>query len=211
MKSATSSPPLRRALRFLGWKRKPELEPIDLQNGRYQGGNAFLNVDLRVDETVSGVISADFFRSDQSGQNYVASIRTTPGERIELQDGDWEIIAEDEHGGTAKGTLSLKATGARPVTLSGDLFLNSAIHGLPSRRTISFSAEWQSAEMRTIGVELEREKVSIRCQNLSTKASPSAWKLPWQNLVSASLAQVVPAKFQPIRTAGAIPSSTPFA
>lgn len=149
---------LRRALRFLGWKRKPEPSDIDLQNGRYQGGNAFLKVALRVDESVSGVISADFYRSDQFGQSYVASIRTTPGYRIELADGDWAIIAEDEHGSKAHGTLSLKATSDNPVTISGDLFLKSAIHGLPSRRNISFSAEWESAEMRTIGVELEREE-----------------------------------------------------
>jgi hypothetical protein len=148
---------LRRAMRFLGWKQKPKPEDIDIQNGRYQGGNAFIKVDLRVDEGVSGVISADFFRSDPFGQNYVASIRTTPGARIELADGDWQIIAEDEHGGKANGTLTLQATGKNPATLNGELFLKSAIHGLPSRRTISFSAEWESTEMRTIGVELERE------------------------------------------------------
>jgi len=149
---------LRRAMRFLGWKRKPKPEDVDVQNGRYQGGNAHLKVDLRVDEAVSGVISADFFRSDRLGQSYVASIRTIPGERIELEDGDWDIIAEDEHGGKANGTLTLKAIDDNPVTLNGGLFLKSAIHGLPSRRTISCSAEWEATEMRTIGVELESEK-----------------------------------------------------
>ncbi|MBE2224826.1 MAG: acetyltransferase [Anaerolineae bacterium] len=149
---------LRRALRFLGWKQKPRPEDIVLKDGRFQGGNAFLKVDLRVDEAISGVISADFYRSDTVGQSYVASIRTTPGQRIELEDGDWEIIAEDEHGGKARGSLTLKATDNDPVTLNGELFLNSAIHGLPSRRTISFSAEWESVDMRTIGVELESEK-----------------------------------------------------
>lgn len=149
---------LRRALRFLGWKQTPKPEDIEMQDGRYQGGNDFLKVDLRIDEAISGVISADFFRSDQVGQSYVASIRTNPGERIELIDGDWEIIAEDEHGGKAQGSLTLKAADNDPVTLNGELFLNSAIHGLPSRCTISFSAVWESVEMRSIGVELESEK-----------------------------------------------------
>lgn len=149
---------LRRALRFLGWKQTPAPEPVALQDGRYLGGNAFLKVDLRLDDGLCGVISADFFRSDQFGKNYVASIRTNPGERITLDDGQWEIIAEDEHGGKANGTLTLKATHDNPVTLNAQLFLNSAIHGLPSRRTIGFTAEWQSAEMRTIGVELESEQ-----------------------------------------------------
>ncbi|MFO7681404.1 MAG: acetyltransferase [Chloroflexota bacterium] len=149
---------LRRALRFLGWKSKPAPPPAVLQNGRYLGGNAFIKVNLRVDEAVSGVISADFFRSDLSIPSYVASIRTTPGQRIALADGNWLIIAEDEHGGKATGTLTLQATGMDPATLTGDLFLHSAIHGLPSRRNVSFAAEWASAEMRTIGVELETEQ-----------------------------------------------------
>ncbi len=149
---------LRRALRFLGWRQKPKPEPTALQDGRYLGGNAFIKVDLRIDEAVSGVISADFFRNDLFGQNYVASIRTNPGEQIALADGEWDVIAEDEHGGKAEGNLSLIATGDDPVTLNGELFLDNAIHGLPSRRKISFSAEWESSEMRTIGVELESEQ-----------------------------------------------------
>lgn len=170
----------RRALRFLGWKQTPAPKPLVLQNGRYQGGNAFLKVDLRIDEAVSGVISADLFRNDQVGQSYVASIRTTPGEHIVLADGDWEIIAQDEHGGKAKGSLTLKPTGDRPVTLSGELFFNSAIHGLPSRRTISFSAEWESAQMRTIGVELEREQNVDPLPEFEYKGQPISLEIALQ-------------------------------
>ncbi len=126
-----------------------------LADGRYQGGNSELFVDLRLDEEISGVISADLFRLGPGGKDYVASIRTAPGVAIELAAGQWVIVGQDDHGGHAEGRLALRAQEGQAVAT---LFLDSALHGLPVRTDIVFVAERRSDALRTLGIELEREQ-----------------------------------------------------
>ena len=125
-----------------------------LTDGRYQGGNSELFVDLRIDEELS-VISADLFRLGPGGRSYVASVRTAPGRAIDLSAGEWVVVGQDEHGGRAEGRLALRAQDSKAVAT---LLLENALHGLPVRTDIVFVAERRSDALRTLGIELEREQ-----------------------------------------------------
>jgi hypothetical protein len=129
-----------------------------LRDGRYHGGNHELFVDLRIDEGVCGVISADVFRRDLGRNDYVASFRTAPGQAIDLQAGSWLIVAQDEQGRTATGRLTLGIHDTPANTLVGTLFVDGAVEGLPSRRDIGFVAERASDTLRSVGIEVEIEE-----------------------------------------------------
>lgn len=140
----------------------PDPAPVPTSNtlidGRYEGGNHELFVELRVDEEVSGVVSADLYRSGITGRSYVASIRTTPGMAARRQDGNWQIIGTDEEGRAATGKLTLVAQATDGSSLTGTLFLDTALTGLPVRTDIHFAADHASARMRGLGIELEQEQ-----------------------------------------------------
>jgi hypothetical protein len=129
-----------------------------LKDGRYQGGNDRYRIDLRVDEQVSGIISADIFTNDVVNRVYLASIRTTPGERITTQTGSWLIVGQDEFGAKVTGKLSLVAQTDDPQQVVGRLYLDNSLHGLPNRTNISFVARWVSKYLRTLGIEMEIEE-----------------------------------------------------
>jgi hypothetical protein len=129
-----------------------------LRDGRYEGGNHEIFIDLRVDEGVCGVISADIFRLGSTGRSYVASLRTSPGSRITTKEGTWTIIGQDEQDNRPTGKLTLHGHNGNADTLIGTLFFESALHGLPSRREIGFVAERASDFLRRIGIELELEE-----------------------------------------------------
>ena len=124
-------------------------------DGRYEGGNHEVFVDLRVDEAVSQVISADIFRNGATGRDYVASIRTAPGLAIALDEGVWPIVAEDKLGAVVQGELALRDAGDNAVDVS--LLLEGKLEGLPARRPIGFRAERVSADLRTIAIEQDSE------------------------------------------------------
>ncbi|MGV3722859.1 MAG: hypothetical protein ACO1SX_18310, partial [Actinomycetota bacterium] len=128
------------------------------RDGRYEGGNHQLYLDLRVDEGVCGVISADVYRVDAGSRNYVASLRTAPGQKVRLAEGTWALAAQDEHGGRATGWLSLSLQDADQDTLLGTFFLESPIQGLPTRARVSFIARHVSEQLRQMGIELEMEE-----------------------------------------------------
>ena len=72
----------------------PQPKPItkpkpvgDLVDGLYLGGNFHIAIELRVDAGGSKVISADVYRTSNNDKSYVASLRTKPGDEIDLSDG----------------------------------------------------------------------------------------------------------------------------
>ena len=150
---------LRSALILLAESSPPAPSSRDaaLLDGRYAGENGELRVELRVDEKVSGIISADFFRLDVNGETWVASIRTNPGSRISLRNRFWSIVGEDQAQSLATGRLTLAVEQSEPLTLSGTLRLDRPLAGIRGREDITFTVVWQSEALRTLGLELERE------------------------------------------------------
>lgn len=160
-----------RMLRFLrqAVSQLKETQPLDPEpnvapptsefvDGRYVGGNQDLYVDLRVDEAGSGVISADLYRTGPGGRTYDASIRTNPGIRVSRSTGIWQIVATDREGRRATGQLSLETTGTDNGSLTGSFSLDAPIGSLPVRTNIRFTMEYASEQLRSLGIELEREE-----------------------------------------------------
>lgn len=129
-----------------------------LRDGTYRGGNDELSVELRIDTEVAGAISADLSRLGPSGvPDYVASLRSAPGERVSAEQGTWTVIAEDDLGAHATGRLTLVSTNGDQAATAA-LFLDGPLNGLPGRAQISFAAEWKTDAIRTLGVEIETEE-----------------------------------------------------
>jgi hypothetical protein len=129
-----------------------------LRDGTYRGGNDELSVELRIDTEVAGAISADLSRLGPSGApDYVASLRSAPGERVSVEQGTWTVIAEDDLGAQATGRLTLVSTNGDQAATAA-LFLDGPLNGLPGRAQISFEAEWKTDAIRTLGVEIETEE-----------------------------------------------------
>ena len=118
-----------------------------LIDGRYEGGNHELFIELRIDEAVSGVISADLFRNGSTGRSFVASIRTTPGVSIQRNEGSWPIIGSDDEDRTATGQLTLAPQADDGSVLTGVLLLDKALTGLPVRTEIHFAANSLGIQM----------------------------------------------------------------
>ena len=127
-----------------------------LKDGRYEGGNEEVYIELRIDGAGAGAISADLYRRGPEKADYVASIRSAPGEPLSLGEGAITVIGEDELGGAATGKLSLTADGDRAAR--GQLLLDGPLNGLPRNEQIGFEAEWSAAAMRSVGIEIETEE-----------------------------------------------------
>jgi hypothetical protein len=129
-----------------------------LRDGTYRGGNEELSVELRIDTEVAGAISADLSRFSPTGEpDYVASLRSAPGERVSLEQGTWTVIAEDDLGATATGRLTIVSSNGDQAA-TAVLFLDGPLNGLPGRAQINFEAEWKTDAIRTLGVEIESEE-----------------------------------------------------
>lgn len=135
----------------------PEAVVATLRDGRYDGGNGEVALELRVDGAGSGVISADLFRVDTAGRQYVASMRTAPGMRVNLGDGRWPIVGQDEDSRKSTGTLTLTRQSPQTDTLVGILHFEAPLTGLPVRRDLSFVVERTSDSLRHVGIEMEIE------------------------------------------------------
>lgn len=132
--------------------------PSSLADGRYEGGNHELYVELRVDEAVSGIISADLYRNGITGRSFVASIRTIPGVRIQLDAGAWDVVGVDVEGNRASGHLTLTPLLDDGASLTGTLRIDTALTSLPVRVDVPFAAVPVSQQMRRLAVEFEREE-----------------------------------------------------
>jgi hypothetical protein len=128
-----------------------------LRSGRYEGGNAQLHVDLRVDHEVSGTISADLYRMAGGRRDYVASIRTAPGLGVKPFEGPWAVIGQDELGAVATGGISLDPVNGSREMAAATLRLAAPLNGVPGNTDVVFVAQWASERLRTLGLETERE------------------------------------------------------
>ena len=128
-----------------------------LLDGRYEGGNPDLFVELRVDAGGSGVISADIFRVGPTGRTYAASVRSDPGVRIAAEAGSWGIVGSDIEDRTTRGVLTLAPQPPDGQSLTGSLEFETAMGGLPVQVGILFAANRVSEGLRTLGIEIERE------------------------------------------------------
>jgi hypothetical protein len=128
-----------------------------LKDGRYEGGNDHLFVELRVDGEGAGAISADLYRKGTEQPDYVASFRSVPGEEIVIGGGPVAVVAEDDLGGRAAGELTLTSSNGADAA-DGLLTLDGPLNGVPGHAPIPFEAEWRSTTIRTLGIEIETEE-----------------------------------------------------
>jgi hypothetical protein len=150
MASAFDAPPPAAATGDGPWPR----DEAQLRDGRYEGSNPRLRVELRVDLAGSGVISGDLYRHEPFGDTYVASIRTAPGVHP-AGSGPFEVIAEGSEGQTSLGTLKLTATG--PERALAELNLDALLDGLAQGAPMALLCEWRSPHLRRLGLEVEIE------------------------------------------------------
>jgi len=136
----------------------PTPEANVLRNGRYTGANDEQAIELRIDEDVSAMISADVFQIGPNGERtWLASVRTVPGEAIVAADGSWEIVAQDQDGNLVQGELSASVVGIEPFTASVTLALAQPATGIAGGITHHFVTTWRSETLRSLGLEVEFE------------------------------------------------------
>lgn len=130
---------------------------LGFEDGRYEGGTPEIFVDLRVDEDVSGIISADLFRHGAEGKTYVGSIRTLPGVPVLRDEERWDLIGADVDERECLGELTLHVHGDDPDILQASLYLDEPLKGIPSHKEVVFGLEFKSSQLRSLGLEIERE------------------------------------------------------
>ena len=130
--------------------------PDGVRDGLYRGQNEKAALELRVDRTGAGAVSADLYRREGEREDWVASIRTAPGEQ--LGPGAWIVIGEDDLGATATGELTLSPLEGTIDGAGVLLVLDSALNGLPRRSEIVFAAQRDGDVARRLAIELEPEE-----------------------------------------------------
>lgn len=126
-------------------------------DGRYEGGNHRLALELRVDFGGSKVISGDLFASGAGRQDYLTSFRTAPGSRVSpANQQPWPVIFETTDGDVHQGRMAI-AQGNMANSLRLTMIVDGQIAGLPVRQAFELTADWQSKSLRRLAVELERE------------------------------------------------------
>jgi hypothetical protein len=137
----------------------PSPAPV-AKDGRYQGGNGKLYVDLRLDAGGSAVVSADVYNNGSTGRQYLASVRSAPGVRIDgpgLQGGaSWPAAWQDSTGAVALGSIQVRATAADTITAT--LRMDKQLAGLQSRKDLVIVAQRSGDELRQLGLEVELEQ-----------------------------------------------------
>lgn len=126
------------------------------QDGLYRGSTRDVQIELRVDYNGAGVISGDLWRLGADKPNYVASFRTTPGERVTWA-ATWVVFGQDEYDRKSEGRLSLTPDATQPTTLIGRIEFAGPLEGLPVRRAVTFIVERVSGAFRQLGLEIEIE------------------------------------------------------
>jgi hypothetical protein len=127
-----------------------------LRDGRYDGDNGAVRVELRID-VAAGVISGDLFLVRQAGDGYLGSFRTDPGVTVAEPTGSWPATGQSADGTiiSAKVTVDPVAGDAAAATVG--LTYDRALNGLPVGAPVSVTVRWAGAEFRLMGVEIETE------------------------------------------------------
>lgn len=129
------------------------------QDGRYEGVNEHVLIDLRLDAGVADAASADVYRLGPDGRNdWVASVRSAPGTGIGDSAGPWPVIAEDDVGGHTTGRLQATSGNGSEDALHAVLVLDAPLNGLPARTEIAVDASRKATTMRSLKIEIEIEK-----------------------------------------------------
>jgi hypothetical protein len=128
-----------------------------IQDGRYEGGDAKIFVVIRVDTEDTGVVSGDVYRMGASARDYVASVRTAPGLRVPPYGGHWAAEWQDSLGAATTGTLGLTAAADNKDTVTVTLRADRALNGIPQGRDLVLPATLAGPELRELGIEIEKE------------------------------------------------------
>ena len=132
-----------------------------LRDGRYEGGNGNLFVELRRDVAGTAAMSADLYRTQTTGRDYVASVRTAPGTHIDPSDSSWPAIWQDSLGDTTTGTLQVTGAPQSADAVIATFVVDRRINGLPPHVNLVVAATWVGDEIRAVGVEMETEETVV--------------------------------------------------
>lgn len=135
----------------------PDCEEFLLRDGRYLGNDGRWYVEVRVDTTVSGVVSADLRTAGTESPELSCSVRTVPGARIESPVGRWETEWVSAEGRKTGGWLELEPVRGTAGGLTIRLCCAGELDRLPPGTVVTASAQWAGPELRQIGVETEIE------------------------------------------------------
>lgn len=129
------------------------------QDGRYEGANERVLIDLRLDAGGADAASADIYRLGPDGKNdWVASVRSAPGSSVRASSGPWKIIAEDDIGGLTTGHLQTTSNNGSTDAVHTALVLDAPLNGLPAQTEIAVDASRQASTLRSLKIEVEVEK-----------------------------------------------------
>lgn len=130
-----------------------------LQDGRYEGSNEQVLIDLRLDAGGADTVSADLYRLGPDGRrDWVASVRGAPGSGIAAAPGPWPAIAEDDLGGRTTGRIQVAPTNGATDSLHVAIVLDAPLNGLPARTEIVADASRQRTTLRSLSIEIETEE-----------------------------------------------------
>jgi hypothetical protein len=130
-----------------------------LRDGRYEGANDHVLLDLRVDAAGADAVSADLFRlGPDDRQDWVASVRSAPGTSVSGAPGPWPVIAEDDIGGHTTGHLQATSGNGVEGALHAVLVLDAPLNGLPARTEIAVETTHQPTALRSLSIEIESEQ-----------------------------------------------------
>lgn len=132
---------------------------IALTDGRYEGTNDQVLIDLRIDAGGVDAISADLFRLGPGGrEDWVASLRSAPGIGIGEMPGPWPAIAEDEIGGKTTGRVQATSVDGAEAKVHAVVVLDAPLNGLPAHTEIAVDATRQGSTLRSLKIEIETEQ-----------------------------------------------------
>ncbi len=130
-----------------------------LRDGRYEGASDHVLLDLRLDTTGANAASADIFRlGPGKRQDWVASVRSTPGTEVADAPGPWPVVAEDDIGGHTTGRLQVTPGDGSEDALHALLVLDAPLNGLPARTEIAVETTRQPTALRSLRIEIESEQ-----------------------------------------------------
>lgn len=134
----------------------PDVHPMPVEDGRYEGGSRNMALETRVDLDGSHVISGDVFAINMGQEDYLASFRTAPGLDLDTDAQPFEAIYESKDGTVVMGDMEIAPMDAEG-TVAVTLYVDGSVPGIPQRTDVVMTADWVSPHLRVLGIELEKE------------------------------------------------------
>jgi len=128
-----------------------------LGDGRYEGGDGDIFLELRIDQAGAAAISADVYAARATVREYVASVRTDPGVEVRLSHGAWPAVWQSSDGTIVSGTLAVSPAPGDDRAATVRLRLAQPLNGLPADSEVSVAVRWAGAQFRHLGIESENE------------------------------------------------------